>query len=1195
MTQTLSQLEHSEAFIERHIGSSAEQRQELLAAVGARSLSALIQQIVPADIQLPGPPPVGDAATEHQALAELKAIASQNQRYKSYIGMGYSAVLTPPVILRNMLENPGWYTAYTPYQPEVSQGRLEALLNFQTVTLDLTGLDLASASLLDEATAAAEAMALAKRASKLKDANRFFVADDVHPQTLDVVRTRAETFGFDVIVDKAEKVLELDGVFGVLLQQVGTTGELHDYSALLAELKSRKIITSVAADIMALVLLTAPGKQGADVVFGSAQRFGVPMGYGGPHAAFFACRDEFKRSMPGRIIGVSRDAAGNTALRMAMQTIGMGYSAVLTPPVILRNMLENPGWYTAYTPYQPEVSQGRLEALLNFQTVTLDLTGLDLASASLLDEATAAAEAMALAKRASKLKDANRFFVADDVHPQTLDVVRTRAETFGFDVIVDKAEKVLELDGVFGVLLQQVGTTGELHDYSALLAELKSRKIITSVAADIMALVLLTAPGKQGADVVFGSAQRFGVPMGYGGPHAAFFACRDEFKRSMPGRIIGVSRDAAGNTALRMAMQTREQHIRREKANSNICTSQVLLANIASLYAVYHGPQGLQRIAGRIHRLTDILAAGLQKAGLTLRHHTWFDTLTVEVKDKAAVLERALSFGINLRTDIHGAVGITLDEATSREDVQTLFALLAGDNHGLDIDALDAAVSKNSQSIPAAMLRQDPILTHPVFNRYHSETEMMRYMHRLERKDLALNQAMIPLGSCTMKLNAAAEMIPITWPEFSELHPFCPPEQAAGYQQMIGQLSQWLVQLTGYDAVCMQPNSGAQGEYAGLLAIRRYHESRNEAGRHVCLIPSSAHGTNPASAQMAGMSVVVVACDKNGNIDLHDLRVKAEQAGEELSCIMVTYPSTHGVYEETIREVCQIVHQFGGQVYLDGANMNAQVGITTPGYIGADVSHLNLHKTFCIPHGGGGPGMGPIGVKAHLAPFVPGHSVVQIDGVTTQQGAVSAAPFGSASILPISWMYIRMMGAEGLKQASQMAILNANYIATRLKDAYPILYTGRDHRVAHECILDIRPLKEETGISEMDIAKRLIDFGFHAPTMSFPVACTLMVEPTESESKVELDRFIDAMLAIRSEIDRVAKGEWPLEDNPLVNAPHVQAELVNDWQHPYSRELAVFPVAGVRENKYWPSVKRLDDVYGDRNLFCSCVPMSDYE
>ncbi|HEN3358149.1 TPA: aminomethyl-transferring glycine dehydrogenase [Yersinia enterocolitica] len=959
MTQNLSQLEHNDAFIQRHIGSSAEQQQQMLAAVGANSLSTLIQQIVPADIQLPSPPPVGEAATEHQALAELKGIASQNQRYKSYIGMGYSPVLTPPVILRNMLENPGWYTAYTPYQPEVSQGRLEALLNFQQLTQDLTGLDLASASLLDEATAAAESMALAKRASKLKDANRFFVADDVHPQTLDVVLTRAETFGFEVIVDRAEKVLELEGVFGVLLQQVGTTGELHDYSALLSELKKRKIITSVAADIMALVLLTAPGKQGADVVFGSAQRFGVPMGYGGPHAAFFACRDEFKRSMPGRIIGVSRDAAGNTALRMAMQT--------------------------------------------------------------------------------------------------------------------------------------------------------------------------------------------------------------------------------------------REQHIRREKANSNICTSQVLLANIASLYAVYHGPQGLQRIAGRIHRMTDILAAGLQQAGLTLRFAHWFDTLTVEVKDKAAVLARALSFGINLRTDIHGAVGITLDETTSREDLQILFTLLVGDNHGLDIDQLDAKVSQNSQSIQTGMLRQDPILTHPVFNRYHSETEMMRYMHRLERKDLALNQAMIPLGSCTMKLNAAAEMIPITWPEFAELHPFCPSEQAAGYQQMIGQLSQWLVQLTGYDAVCMQPNSGAQGEYAGLLAIRRYHESRNQASRHICLIPSSAHGTNPASAQMAGMSVVVVACDKQGNIDLHDLRQKAGEAGDELSCIMVTYPSTHGVYEETIREVCQIVHQFGGQVYLDGANMNAQVGITTPGYIGADVSHLNLHKTFCIPHGGGGPGMGPIGVKAHLAPFVPGHSVVQIDGMTTQQGAVSAAPFGSASILPISWMYIRMMGADGLKQASQVAILNANYIATRLKEAYPVLYTGHDGRVAHECILDIRPLKEATGISEMDIAKRLIDFGFHAPTMSFPVAGTLMVEPTESESKVELDRFIDAMLAIRAEIEKVARGEWPLEDNPLVNAPHTQAELVGEWQHPYSRELAVFPVAGVMENKYWPSVKRLDDVYGDRNLFCSCVPISDYE
>ncbi|UCZ76558.1 aminomethyl-transferring glycine dehydrogenase [Dickeya zeae] len=957
MTQTLSQLEHGSAFTERHIGPSATQQQQMLAAIGAASLDELIRHIVPADIQLPQPPAVGDAATEHQALAELKAIASRNQRYKSYIGMGYHAVLTPPVILRNVLENPGWYTAYTPYQPEVSQGRLEALLNFQQLTQDLTGLELASASLLDEATAAAEAMAMAKRVSKLKQANRFFVADDVHPQTLDVVRTRAQTFGFE-------------------------------------------IVTGNAAD-------------------------------------------------------------------------------------------------------------------------------------------------------------------------------------------------AVKYDDVFGVLLQQTGTTGELHDYRALMTELKERKVIISVVSDLMALVLLAAPGKQGADMVLGSAQRFGVPMGYGGPHAAFFACRDEYKRAMPGRIIGVSRDAAGNTALRMAMQTREQHIRREKANSNICTSQVLLANIAGMYAVYHGPQGLKRIAGRIHRLTDILAAGLTAHGLTLRHQHWFDTLTVDVADKAAVLGRAVSAGINLRADLDGAVGIALDETTGRDDVLALFAVLLGDAHGLDIDTLDAAVSGQSASIPPALLRSDDILTHPVFNQYHSETEMMRYLHRLESKDLALNQAMIPLGSCTMKLNAVAEMLPITWPEFAELHPFCPTEQALGYRQLITQLSEWLVQLTGYDAVCMQPNSGAQGEYAGLLAIRRYHESRNEGERTLCLIPSSAHGTNPASAQMAGMQVVVVACDKQGNIDLHDLREKAQQAGDKLSCIMVTYPSTHGVYEETIREVCQIVHQYGGQVYLDGANMNAQVGITSPGYIGADVSHLNLHKTFCIPHGGGGPGMGPIGVKAHLAPFVPGHQVVEMDGVLTRQGAVSAAPFGSASILPISWMYIRMMGAQGLKQASQMAILNANYVATRLKDAYPVLYTGRDGRVAHECILDIRPLKDSTGISEMDIAKRLIDYGFHAPTMSFPVAGTLMIEPTESESKVELDRFIDAMLAIRAEVDRVAAGEWPHDDNPLVNAPHTQTELAADWSHPYSRELAVFPAG--QTHKYWPAVKRLDDVYGDRNLFCSCVPMSEYQ
>jgi glycine dehydrogenase len=873
--------------------------------------------------------------------------------------------------------------------------------------------------------------------------------------------------------------------------------------------------------------------------------------------------------------------------------IGMGYAAVHMPPVIQRNMLENPGWYTAYTPYQPEVSQGRLEALLNFQQVTLDLTGMDVASASLLDEATAAAEAMAMSKRISKLKNANRFFVARDIHPQTLDVVRTRAETFGFEVIVDDAQKACDHQDLFGALLQQVGTTGEVHDYRALIAELQSRKVVVSVAADIMALVLLVAPGKQGADIVFGSAQRFGVPMGYGGPHAAFFAVRDEHKRAMPGRIIGVSRDAAGNTALRMAMQTREQHIRREKANSNICTSQVLLANIAGLYAVWHGPEGLKRIARRIHRFTDILAVGLQGKGLRLRHTSWFDTLCVEVADKAGVMARAQAREMNLRSDIPGAVGITLDETTTRQDVIALFDVLLGEGHGLEPEELDKEVALDSRSIPQAMLRDDAILTHPVFNRYHSETEMMRYMHSLERKDLALNQAMIPLGSCTMKLNAAAEMIPITWPEFAELHPFCPASQAEGYHQMIAQLSQWLVKLTGYDAFCMQPNSGAQGEYAGLLAIRRYHESRNEGMRDICLIPGSAHGTNPASAQMAGMQVVVVACDKDGNIDLCDLRAKAEQAGDRLSCIMVTYPSTHGVYEETIREVCDVVHQSGGQVYLDGANMNAQVGITTPGFIGADVSHLNLHKTFCIPHGGGGPGMGPIGVKAHLAPFVPGHSVVQIEDRLTTQGAVAAAPFGSASILPISWMYIRMMGAQGLKKASQVAILNANYIASRLKNAWPVLYTGRDGRVAHECILDVRPLKEQTGISELDIAKRLIDYGFHAPTMSFPVAGTLMVEPTESESKAELDRFIDAMLAIRAEIDRVAKGEWPAEDNPLVNAPHIQQELVAEWSHPYSRELAVFPAGS--SNKYWPTVKRLDDVWGDRNLFCSCVPVSEYQ
>lgn len=873
--------------------------------------------------------------------------------------------------------------------------------------------------------------------------------------------------------------------------------------------------------------------------------------------------------------------------------IGMGYSPVITPPVITRNMLENPGWYTAYTPYQPEVAQGRLEALLNFQQVTLDLTGMEVASASLLDEATAAAEAMAMARRVCPRHDAGRFFVADDLHPQTLDVVRTRAEHLGFELIIAPASQAMDYSDLFGVLLQYQGTWGDLHDYRQLIMHLKRQQTIICMAGEFMSLVLLEAPSKLGADIVFGSAQRFGVPMGYGGPHAAFFACRESFKRSMPGRIIGVSRDILGNNALRMAMQTREQHIRREKANSNICTAQALLANIAAMYAVYHGPQGLKRIATRIHRLTAILALALRSYGLRIRNQHWFDTLTIEITDKAPILQRAKKAKVNLRTEGTDCLAVTLDETCSGKDIELLLQIFTGQTAYLDLKQLDSQVMQGSGGIPPALMRQQEILTHPVFHRYHSETGMMRYLHQLERRDLALNQAMIPLGSCTMKLNAAAEMMPITWPEFAELHPFCPTEQAAGYARMIEQLADWLIRLTGYHALSMQPNSGAQGEYAGLLAIKRYHHSRGEPMRDICLIPASAHGTNPASAQMAGMKVVIVACDQQGNIDLADLQAKIDQAAGKLSCIMVTYPSTHGVYEQTIVDVCQRVHNAGGQVYLDGANMNAQVGLTTPGRIGADVSHLNLHKTFCIPHGGGGPGMGPIAVKAHLAAFLPGHSVVSASPLLTNLGAVSAAPFGSSAILPISWMYIRMMGSEGLKQASSMAILNANYIARRLADAYPILYTDDNGRVAHECILDIRPLKESSGITEMDIAKRLIDYGFHAPTMSFPVAGTLMVEPTESEDLHELERFIQSMLAIRAEIQMVADGKWPQQDNPLVNAPHIEQELVDDWSHPYSRQLAVFP-AGC-SNKYWPAVKRLDDVYGDRNLHCACVPVSQYQ
>ena len=875
--------------------------------------------------------------------------------------------------------------------------------------------------------------------------------------------------------------------------------------------------------------------------------------------------------------------------------IGLGYYDTLVPNVILRNVLENPGWYTAYTPYQPEIAQGRLQAILFFQQMTMVLTGLDLASASLLDEATAAAEAMAMAKRVSKSKS-NSFYVADTVFPQTIDVVKTRAEHFGFDVIVGSAQDAVNHD-IFGALLQYPDRYGQIDDLEHLIGAIQAKQGIVAVAADIMSLVMLKAPGEMGADMVLGSAQRFGVPMGYGGPHAAFFATRDKYKRSLPGRIIGVSKDSRGNLALRMAMQTREQHIRREKANSNICTAQVLLANMASFYAVYHGPQGLKSIAERIHRLTDIVALGLQDKGIKVTNSHWFDTLTFRLEgDTDAVLARAEQAEINLRIDGNGQFGVSLDEAKSRHDVATLFSVLFGAEHGLDIDALDARVAAGEvTSIPANLNRESAILEHPVFNSYHSETEMLRYIKQLENKDLSLNHSMISLGSCTMKLNATAEMIPITWPEFAQLHPFCPVSQAQGYAELIQTLSDWLVDITGYDVMSMQPNSGAQGEYAGLLAIQKYHQSRGDAHRNICLIPSSAHGTNPASAQMMGMKVVVVDCDKNGNIDIEDLKAKAAEAGENLSCIMVTYPSTHGVYEEGIKEICDIVHAHGGQVYLDGANMNAQVGITSPGYIGADVSHLNLHKTFCIPHGGGGPGMGPIGVKKHLAPFLPNHSVITIEGTGTTNGAVSAAPFGSASILPISWMYIVMMGSEGLRRATEVAIMNANYIANRLSKYYPILYKGRNNRVAHECIVDLRPLKETSGVTEMDVAKRLQDYGFHSPTMSFPVAGTLMVEPTESESKAELDRFIEAMISIHEEIKRVEAGEWPQDNNPLHHAPHTLADIVDaQWDRPYSREVAAFPVAAVKVNKFWPSVNRVDDVYGDRNLMCSCPSVDSY-
>ena len=875
--------------------------------------------------------------------------------------------------------------------------------------------------------------------------------------------------------------------------------------------------------------------------------------------------------------------------RVLKSLIGLGYHGTHTPPVILRNVLENPGWYTAYTPYQAEIAQGRLEALVNFQTMVADLTGLPVANASLLDEATAAAEAMHLAQAAQKGKS-DTLLAAADLHPQTLAVVRVRAEPLGIRVVVAPPAEIIAraaADRPFAVLLQYPGTTGEVRDLAPEIAAAHAAGALAIVAADPLALCLLTPPGEMGADVVVGSSQRFGVPLGFGGPHAAFMAVKDAYKRLLPGRLVGVSVDAAGQPAMRLALQTREQHIRREKATSNICTAQVLLAVMAGMYAVWHGPEGLRRIARRVHLQARILAGAARRAGLPLRHGAFFDTIAIEAGDRAqAIMDAALARGFNLRRVGRGCVGIALDETVTREDLAALAeALGAGRLEDLAAEG----------GLPAALVRTSPFLTAEVFNSHHSEHAMLRYLKRLEDRDIALNRSMIPLGSCTMKLNATAEMIPITFPGFAQIHPFAPADQVPGYLALIRRLESWLCAITGFAAVSLQPNAGSQGEYAGLLAIRAYHRARGEGHRDVCLIPSSAHGTNPASAVMAGMKVVVVGCDREGNVDVADLRAKADQHAARLAALMVTYPSTHGVFEEAIRELCEIVHARGGQVYMDGANMNAQVGLTSPAAIGADVCHLNLHKTFCIPHGGGGPGVGPIGVAAHLAPHLPNHPLCAEAGPATGYGPVSAAPFGSAAILPISYAYIRMMGAEGLTRATQVAILSANYVARRLEGHYPVLYRGKGGMVAHECILDCRGFQQGGGVLVEDIAKRLQDYGFHAPTMSWPVAGTLMVEPTESEPKAELDRFIEAMIAIRAEIRAVEQGRMDKADNPLKNAPHTAEEIAAaEWTHPYSREQAAFPLPFVRGHKYWPPVKRVDNVYGDRNLVCTCAPLEDY-
>jgi len=890
-----------------------------------------------------------------------------------------------------------------------------------------------------------------------------------------------------------------------------------------------------------------------------------------------------------------RKMAGRNQVFVSM--IGMGYYGTKLPSVILRNVMENPGWYTAYTPYQAEVSQGRMEALLNYQQMIIDLTGMEMANASLLDEGTAAAEAMSMSKRISKSKS-NLFFVDRDTHPQTIDVILTRAKPLGVEVIVGEAETEFSEQDCFGILLQYPGSSGAVRDIRPIIYAAQEKKTIVTVASDLLALCVLTPPGEMGADIVVGSSQRFGVPMGYGGPHAAFFATKDKHKRSMPGRIIGVSVDSAGKPALRMALQTREQHIRRDKATSNICTAQVLLAVIAGLYATYHGPDGLRRIADKVHRMTQILAEGLERLGFKVVNDAFFDTLTVHVPGQAnRIAAKARESRINLRVIDNDHLGISFDETSRRRNLSTLWNVFSTNaDKDLNIEEIDGDVE---ECIPTELQRSSDYLTHSVFALYHSETEMMRYLRWLAAKDIALDRSMIPLGSCTMKLNSATEMIPVTWREFGAIHPFAPLDQTLGYQQLFEELEEMLCEATGFAAVSLQPNAGSQGEYAGLMTIAKYHENRGEGHRDVCLIPASAHGTNPASAAMAGMRVIVTECDDHGNVDVADLKAKAEEHKDNLAALMITYPSTHGVFEEAIIEICDIIHDNGGQVYMDGANLNAMIGLCRPGTFGPDVSHMNLHKTFCIPHGGGGPGIGPIGVGAHLAPYLPDSS--QVDGVNPAArggetiGAISSAPWGSASILPISWAYMFLMGGKGLKKATEVAILNANYIAHRLDPHFPVLYTGKNGMVAHECIIDLRPVKESSGISVDDVAKRLVDFGFHAPTMSFPVVDTLMIEPTESETKRELDRFCDAMIAIRQEIRDVEDGKVAADNNVLVNAPHTHHLLLEgDWPHPYSKEQAFFPLPGLREDKFWPPVGRVDNVYGDRNLVCSCPSIDSY-